>query len=91
VGAEFQLGVNDDAKVTLLLDRLNCVVTSRILGHEVLMFGVFVSKVYDLAFFCIEFQQPSFDPGAHVVEISLEGLDGRRGVGRTYEFRIIRI
>ena len=40
-----------------------------------------MSKVYDLAFFSVEFQEPSFDPGARVVEISLEGLAGRRGIG----------
>ena len=45
----------------------------RILGHKVLLLGVVVSEVYDLAFFILEFQQPSFDPGANVVEISLEG------------------
>ena len=38
-----------------------------------------MSNLYDLAFFSIEFQQPSFDPGAHVAGNSLEGLAGRSG------------
>ena len=61
---------------------LQYVVTPWVLGQKLLLLWVVVSKVYDLAFFSIEFQQPSFDPG-HVVEISLEG---RRGVDKTYEF-----